>query len=202
MFRHRIPVLVAALALAALTTAATSAAAPVRTSGSVTKNLTYTCNFPLIGQQQVNAVLAITFPDSVAVGSVIQPTDFSVGLTLPDNATAGLRLIGATTVEGDKASAGVDVKINDTEIGVTLNGLAIPNSPVPETGPTSLTLSGPIPGLTPKAAGQVSFALGSTFAAQITPKKADGTPTGLGTFDPQCSLDPGQDVALATITVS
>lgn len=194
--------MVAIAALAGVVTSGTATAGPTRVTGAVTKNLTYTCNFPLIGQQHVTAALAITFPDSVKVGEVIQGTDFGVDLTLGGDTVAGLKLIGATTVEGDKASAGVDVKINDTELGVTLNGLSIPVSPVPDSGEVHLKLTGPVPGLTLKTPGQVSFALGSTFAAQITPRKADGTPTGLGSFDPQCALDPGQDTALATVTVT
>jgi hypothetical protein len=75
-------------------------------------------------------------------------------------------------------------------------------TPVPETGPLAIAITGPIPGLTVKNPGTVAFGVGSTFTGQVTPRQADGSPTGLGTFPLPCTMDAGQDPALATVTVS
>jgi hypothetical protein len=39
------------------------------------------------------------------------------------------------------------------------------------------------------------------FSTTLTPKKADGSPTGLGTFTSNCTLNPGQDAQLISFTV-
>ncbi|MEC3982462.1 DUF6801 domain-containing protein [Amycolatopsis sp. H20-H5] len=193
----------AVTAAAALTavTAGTAAAGGAQTAGAVAKNLTFSCEFPLIGSNQVTAAVAATFPDSVATGSPISVTDFSVGVNLNEDIVSALQLIGAATVEGS-AAANVDVNYNDTELGVTLNGLAFPSTPVPASGGMAITITGPVPGLTVKKPGTVKFAVGSAFTGKITPRQADGTPTDLGTFDLPCTMDAGQDPALATVTIN
>ncbi|WP_410657164.1 DUF6801 domain-containing protein [Amycolatopsis sp. lyj-112] len=194
-------VLVAATAMVALPAATAEAAAPARATGPVTKALTFTCEFPLIGAHQVTANVSAVFPGSVAAGSPIDVTDFSVGVSLEGDVLTALNLIGAATIEGT-AAANVDVDYNGTELGVTLNGLAFPSTPVPETGPLAIAITGPIPGLTVKNSGTVAFAVGGAFTGQVTPRRADGSPTDLGTFPLPCGLDAGQDPALAVVTVS
>lgn len=172
-------------------------------AGPVTKAVSFSCEFPLVGVKSVKANVGITFPDSGKVGEVIQPTDFKVSGSLDADTTSALGLIGAKSLEATDVSTDVDVKINDTQLGATLNGLSIPKVPIPESGETPFGITGPIPGLTVKSAGQVSFAIGSKFTAQkVTLKQADGSPTDLGTFALTCGVDQGQDTSLATIPVS
>ncbi|MBB5851184.1 DUF6801 domain-containing protein [Amycolatopsis umgeniensis] len=174
-------------------------AAPL--AGPVVKDLTFTCEMPLIGAQQVAAKVTATFPETVTAGSPIDVTGFSVAVSLEGDSVTALNLIGAATIEGT-ASANVDVDYNGTELGVTLNGLGFPVTAVPQDGPLALAITGPIPGLTVKKPGSVAFAVGGTFTGKVTPRRADGTPTDLGTFDLPCGIDPGQNPALATVTVS
>jgi hypothetical protein len=190
------------MSLTALTVgqaAAEEGTGPVVT-GPVTKNLTFSCEFPLVGQRQAQAVVKATFPDSVAVGQPIDVTDFGVDVTLDAGTTDALRLVGGASVEGS-AVAAVDLDVNGTQLGVGLNGLQIPSTPVPPSGALTTTVTGPVPSLSVKAAGQVSFSVGNTFTGTITPKKADGTDTDLGTFSLPCTMDPGQDASLATVPV-
>lgn len=199
----RVFALVAAAGVLSVTGAATATANADEpsVSGAVSKPISFSCDMPLIGVKKVNAVVAVTFPDSGKVGQVIQATDFKVDVKLDTDTSTALRLIGAATIEGT-AAADVDVKINDTDLGVTLNGLTIPQAKVAETGESALTVTGPIPGLTVKSPGQVSFAIGAKFTSTVTPKRADGSPTGLGTFPMSCGLDAGQDPSLATVPVT
>ncbi|QWF83748.1 DUF6801 domain-containing protein [Amycolatopsis sp. CA-230715] len=192
---------VAAAGVLSATGAVSATAAEPTVSGAVSKPISFSCDMPLIGVKKVNAVVTVTFPDSGKVGQVIQATDFKVDAKLDGDTSQALRLIGAATVEGT-AAADVDVKINDTELGVTLNGLTIPAVKVADSGESALTITGPIPGLTVKSPGQVSFAIGAKFTSKVTPKRADGTETGLGTFPMGCTLNAGQDPSLATIPVT
>lgn len=193
-------------AAAALSVAGAAAAGavpqhPAAARGPVHKPIVFTCGFPLIGKKPVKSDVAITFPDNAKVGEPIQPTDFSVGATIDGDTTSALKMVGAATVEGD-AATDVDVKLNETDLGVTLNGLVIPSTPVPDSGEATMKITGPIPGLTVKQPGKVSFAVGQKFTGKVTPKKADGSPTELGTFDLVCTQDAGQDPALSTVQVS
>lgn len=140
-----------------------------RGTGPVTKNITFSCEFPLVGQRPAEAVVKATFPDSVAVGQPIDVTDFGVDVTPDAGTTDALRLVGGASVEGSAAAA-VDLDVNGTELGVLLNGLQIPSTPVPPSGGLTTKVSGAVPGLSVKAPGQVSFAVGNTFTGTITPK--------------------------------
>ncbi|WP_158892985.1 DUF6801 domain-containing protein [Amycolatopsis anabasis] len=187
---------------AAVAAGTASADAPA-IAGPVTKSVTFSCEFPLVGVKKVPVDVSLNFPDSGKVGEVIQVTDLKVDGKLDADITSAMQLIGAKTVEATDVSTDVDVKINDTELGVTLNGLNMPQVPVPDSGDTPFSIFGPIPGLTVKSPGSVSFAIGKKFVAQkVTPKDANGQPTDLGTFPLNCTQDEGQDTALATIPVS
>ena len=186
----------------ALVVAPTSAQAdPVHTTAVVTKNITFSCTYPLIGVREVPATVTATFPDSVAAGSPIDTTDFSVAVALDAETLQGLTLVGSATVEGT-TTAGVELNVNGTELGVALPGLTIPVTDVTGAAPVTLNISGLVPSLTVKAPGQVDIGIGSAFSGKITPKRADGTLTGLGTFDLACSMVPGQDPSLVSIPVT
>ncbi|OLR93634.1 DUF6801 domain-containing protein [Actinokineospora bangkokensis] len=202
--KHLAAVAAGAVGAAALLIAPAASAAPqagpVQTTGVVTKTVAFTCAYPLIGNRLVSATVTATFPSSVAVGTPINTTDFSVAVGLDATTVQALTLIGSATVEGT-AVAGVDLVVNSTALGVTLPGLTIPKTSVTGTPPVNLTITGPVPSLTVKAKGSVAIAIGSTFTGKITPKRADGTLTGLGTFDLTCSINAGQNPALVTIPV-
>ncbi|MCG8917326.1 hypothetical protein L6E12_16185 [Actinokineospora sp. PR83] len=187
-------------AVAMVVAPTTAQADPVHTTAVVTKNVTFSCAYPLIGNRDVPATVTATFPDSVAVGSPINTTNFSVAVSLDALTLQALTLIGSATVEGT-TTAGVELDVNGTELGVTLPGLNIPVTNVTGAAPVTLNINGQVPSLTVKAPGQVDIAIGSAFSGKITPKRADGTLTGLGTFDLNCSMLPGQDPSLVSIPV-
>jgi hypothetical protein len=186
----------AALVLAGLTvgTGVSSAA-----TTPVDKTLTFTCPFPLIGNQTLSVRIQATMSTPDTVGGDLVTTDFSATVTVPPTATQGLQLVGAKTIEGT-AQAGVTLNEAGTPIDITIPGLTVPSTPVPASGTFDTVASGPVPTATIAKAGTTTVSVGG-FSTTLTPKKADGTPTGLGTFTSDCTLDAGQDAQLISFEV-
>ncbi|OLR94006.1 DUF6801 domain-containing protein [Actinokineospora bangkokensis] len=171
----------------------TSSATPV----SLTLN--YSCPFPLIGNQTIKTVINTDLPTTIAVGQPTGTFDIKAITTVPDTATQGLVLVGAATVEGSaKAAATVAAP------GITLPvqvPISVPKSPVPASGAFDLTATGSTPSLTFSNPGTATITIGA-LNLTLSPKRADGTETGLGTFDSACTLLPNQNTTLATFTIT
>ena len=165
----------------------------------VTKELTFSCQYPLIGAREVPVSISMVFTASGVLGEPIDSTDLHVRVGLDSTTLQALHLVQATTVEGS-AVAGVQLDLGGTGLGVTLPGLVF--SPTDVTGTAAeLDITGPVPSMTPTSPGTVSVAAGTTVRTRITPRKADGSLTGLGTFDMPCTTLPGQDLAMFSVTV-
>ncbi|MFC5289417.1 DUF6801 domain-containing protein [Actinokineospora guangxiensis] len=177
-----------------LMTAGASAAEPVQ----VDKTLTFTCPFPLIGSQKLSVRIRATVDVPAAEGGEIVTTGFTATATVPDTATQGLTLVGAKTVEGS-AVAGITMHNAGAALPIAIPGLSIPKTDVPASGPFDTVASGSVPTAFPKA-GPTSIVVGD-FATTLTPRRADGAETGLGTFESKCALDPAQDTTLLSFTV-
>jgi hypothetical protein len=161
--------------------------------------LNYTCPFPLIGNQKLVTKITVTLPDSVVVNTPTPEIPITADVTVPATATQGLNLVGATTIEG---TAKANAHLDNAGLGLDLTPtLAIPTTPVPADG-TAFTVraTGKAPSVSFPNAGPSSITVGD-YLTTLTPKKADGTPTGLGTFDSKCTVDAGQDTTLAKFTV-
>ncbi|MGW0522395.1 DUF6801 domain-containing protein [Crossiella sp. NPDC003009] len=176
------------------------ASAPAAASGPITKTLTYTCEFPLIGPSQLTTKIDVTMPETVKVGELMRTTNFSATITVPEATAQALLLFEAETIEGD-AEAMLAVDANGALIDVTLPGLRIPSTPVPKTGDLVTVARGPVPGIGVRAPGHIGVSVGD-HVSKLTPRKADGSPTELGTFDLACKQDAGQDPLLAKIPVT
>ncbi|GAB3008998.1 DUF6801 domain-containing protein [Saccharothrix stipae] len=172
------------------------AAAPVR----VDKTLTFTCPFPLIGNQVLSTRIRATIDAPTTVGGELKTTDFSATVTVPPTATQGLTLVGAATVEGS-AEAGVTLDNAGSKLDIKIPGLTVPKTPVPAEGAFDVVASGPVPTAVIPKAGTTTVTVGN-YATTLTPKKADGTDTGLGTFTSNCTLDPGQNPELIRFDVT
>ncbi|MFD0205706.1 MULTISPECIES: DUF6801 domain-containing protein [Saccharothrix] len=171
-------------------------AAPVQ----VDKTLTFTCPFPLIGNQVLSTRIRATIDAPATVGGELTTTDFSATVTVPPTATQGLTLVGAATVEGS-AEAGVTLDNAGSKLDIKIPGLTVPKTPVPAEGAFDVVASGPVPTAVIPKAGTTTVTVGN-YSTTLTPKKADGTDTGLGTFTSNCVLDPGQDPTLIRFDVS
>lgn len=175
--------------------------ASVASAGPVTKTLSYTCEFPLVGPGQVSVDVGLTLPDQAVVGEPSTATDFSAAVTVPEETVNGFDLLGATTVEGSAVITSVVTDSAGTAQDVVIPDAVVPQTPIPETGDLVVTATGDVPPVTIDVAGDASVAVSETFTSTLTPRKADGSETELGTFDLVCTVDEGQDLVLGSIPV-
>jgi hypothetical protein len=164
-----------------------------------TLSLNYTCPFPLIGNQSLVTKITTALPDTVVVNQPTPEIPISADVTVPATATQGLNLVGATTIEG---TAKANAHLDNAGFGLDISPvLTIPKTQVPADGSAfTVHATGKAPSVAFPNAGNSSITVGP-YTTTLTPKKDDGTPTGLGTFDSKCTVDTGQNTTLATFVV-
>ncbi|SED48235.1 hypothetical protein SAMN04489727_8048 [Amycolatopsis tolypomycina] len=172
---------------------AVALAAPAAASTPIAKKLGFTCPFPLIGLQKLDVEIKASFEVPSAPGGTFTTVDLAVAVTVPDKSTRGLALVGAASIEGT-ASAGVTLANGSLTLPLALP-LTVAKTAVPASGPFTTNASGSVPPVQLPNAGKTTLTIGN-FSTRLTPKKADGSATGLGSFTSDCTLDPGQDPVL------
>jgi hypothetical protein len=167
----------------------------------VTLPLNYHCVFPLLGSQPVQVRIGTDVPGSVKVGEVMP--GFVVDSVSAVNAasTRGLRAVGSATIEGvaaaealltvPEAPEGLEVRVDSD-----LDRTALPGS-----GEFAIKGKGTSPDLTFTEAGPGKVTVGD-LVLTLTPRMADGLETGLGTFESECTQDPGQNNVLASFSIT
>jgi len=164
--------------------------------------LNYSCVFPLIGAQPLSVEISSDIPTEVTPGVPTGAFEIDAISTVNDAARVGLRTVGATTLEGTvKADAHLAAPSLDLPLVVDM---AIPQAPIPATaGAFTVNADGATPSLTFTAqnAGTGTITVGD-LVLTMTPRDANGNPTGLGTFDADCTAAPGQDQVLHTFTIT
>ncbi|SEF26210.1 hypothetical protein SAMN05421837_103131 [Amycolatopsis pretoriensis] len=168
-------------------------ATPAAASTPIDKKLSFTCPFPLIGLQKLDVEVKASFDVPAAPGGTFTTADLAVAVTVPDKSTRGLALVGAASIEGT-ASAGVTLANGPLTLPLALP-LTVAKTAVPASGPFTTNASGSVPPVQLPNAGRTTLTIGG-FSARLTPKKADGSFTGLGSFTSDCTLDAGQDPVL------
>ena len=169
--------------------------APVSSSAPVSVTLNYNCPFPLIGDQAMSVKISSDIPDTITVGQPTGQFNISAIATVGANATSGLNLVGAKTIEGSAlANAGVASPGLNLALKVPTN---IAKTNIPASGAFDVTATGVTPSLTFTSPGTVTITV-SDLLLTLTPKDANGAATGLGTFDSACTLVAGQNNVLAT----
>ncbi|GGM63836.1 hypothetical protein GCM10012275_38000 [Longimycelium tulufanense] len=194
-------ILFAGAAAAALFLGASATASGAGTADPVSLSVTYTCDFPLIGKQDLPVKISGTMPDTAVVGQPTTVADYEADATVHEAITDVLRQLEAKTVEGT-GTAGV--KATDGA-GVTREyevDLTVPRTPVPETGGLVVPAKGAVPPMTADNPGVARFDITPNFATTLTPKKADGSLTDLGTFTLNCNLKPGEKTHLGDVLVT
>ncbi|NUT94322.1 MAG: hypothetical protein HOY78_20100, partial [Saccharothrix sp.] len=166
-------------------------------------NQTYTCTFPLIGDQTVavNIKTRDNQPASIATGTFTPVIEITAISNAGPNATQGLRLVGAETIQGvARATSTVDAPgaQGDLTVQVTTN---VPKQPIPASGDLVVNAAGVAPGLRFDQPGTATLSV-TDLELEMTPLKADGTPTGLGTFVAPCTPAPNQPTILQTYEVT
>lgn len=172
---------------------ALAVATPAAASTPIDKTLSFTCPFPLIGLQKLDVEIKASFEVPSAPGGTFTTSGLAVAVTVPDKSTRGLALVGAASIEGT-ASAGVTLANGSLTLPLALP-LTVAKTAVPASGPFTTSASGSVPPVQLPNAGRTTLTIGG-FSARLTPKKADGSFTGLGSFTSDCTLDAGQDPVL------
>jgi hypothetical protein len=184
--------------VAGTTLIALALASNTATAAPALVTLNYTCTFPLIGEQALSVTISGDLPDSAVVGVPTDPFTFSADVEVPEMATEGLALVGATTVSGTAAATAT---LTDGDLNLPLQvPLTVPSTPVPSSGSFTVHSTGTAPSITLSSVGDSSILVGD-FSTTLTPLTADGQVTGLGTFESDCTLVPGQNNILATFPV-
>ena len=147
----------------------------------------------MIGKQKLAVEVKASFEVPSAPGGTFTTSDLTVSVTVPDKSTRGLALVGAASIEGT-ASAGVTLANGSLTLPLNLP-LTVAKTAVPPSGEFTTQATGSVPPVQLPNAGRTTLTIGD-FSTRLTPKKADGSFTGLGSFTSDCTLDPGQDPVL------
>ncbi|GLY34490.1 hypothetical protein Amsp01_005140 [Amycolatopsis sp. NBRC 101858] len=169
------------------------AAPAAEASTPIDKKLSFTCPFPLIGLQKLDVEVKASFEVPAAPGGTFTTADLTVAVTVPDKSARGLALVGAASIEGT-ASAGVTLANGSLTLPLALP-LTVAKTAVPPSGAFTTRATGSVPPVQLPNAGKTTLTIGD-FSTRLTPKKTDGSFTGLGSFTSDCTLDPGQDPVL------
>ena len=177
-----------------MVTAGTSSAAPA------SLNITYSCNFTLIGAQDMPTTVSSTdLPDSATVGVPTAVSNTTVTSTVSESATTTLAWLGAKSVDGTMTS---QVPVVNGSATQTLTSVStIPNTPVPSSGTFQVTATGTFPAMTLANAGTATITLGNA-ELKLTPRYANGDPTWLGTITVPCTVKAGQNTTFHTFPVA
>ncbi|GAA5108732.1 DUF6801 domain-containing protein [Haloechinothrix salitolerans] len=186
---------IAATGSAGLVAATMAVGAGISSADPITKTVEYNCPFPLIGEQTVSVTINTDMPSSIEVGEPTGQFDIVSTANAGATATEGLNLVNAETIEGT-ASMESTVEAPGITLPVTVPN-EIPVTPVPENGNDLIieNITGSTPSLTFDEPGQATISLGA-MTMTLTPRTADGSETGLGTFESACTAVEGQDMVL------
>ncbi|NKE63125.1 hypothetical protein FXN61_42945 [Lentzea sp. PSKA42] len=163
-------------------------------------NITYSCNFSIIGAQDMpTTVSSADLPDSAVVGVPTAVSNTTVKSTVSEDATTTLGWLGAKSVDGTMTS---NVPVTDGSATQTLTSVStIPNTPVPASGTFDVTATGTLPAMMLANAGTAAISLGNA-ELKLTPRQADGSPTWLGTITVPCTVKAGQNTQLYSFPVA
>ncbi|GAA4376918.1 hypothetical protein GCM10023088_36150 [Actinomadura verrucosospora] len=190
----------AALALAAALLASGLAGAGPAAAGPATLGLDYHCTFPLLGPQPVHVELSANVPARVEVGEVMPGITVDSVSTVSAESARGLRALYATTLQGH-ALADATLTVPETPDGLPVEvDSALDGMPIPASGGFTVKGRGAAPDLTFTKAGPGKVTVGN-LVLTLTPRTDDGGASGLGTFESECTQDPGQDAVLASFEI-
>ncbi|QKW39553.1 hypothetical protein HUT06_40580 [Actinomadura sp. NAK00032] len=190
----------AALAVAALVAACVGAVPAAAAAGPATLGLDYHCTFPLLGPQPVHVDLTATVPDRVEVGEVMPGIVVDSVSAVNAESARGLTALDATTLEGH-ALADAMLTVPEMPDGLPVEvDSALEKTSIPASGGFSVKGRGQAPDLTFTQPGPGKVTVGN-LVLTLTPRTDDGGESGLGTFESECTQDPGQNNVLASFTI-
>ncbi|MGP4029345.1 DUF6801 domain-containing protein [Actinomadura sp. 3N407] len=187
--------LAVAAAMLASSLAGVAGAGPAA-AGPVALGLDYHCTFPLLGPQPVHVELTADVPDQVMVGEVMPGIVVDSVSTVNAESARGLTALYAVTLEGNAlADATLTVPEMPGGLPVAVDSV-LEKTPIPASGAFTVKGRGKAPDLTFTQAGPGKITVGN-LVLTLTPRTDDGGASGLGTFESECTQDPGQNNVLA-----
>lgn len=164
---------------------------------TVSKTYQYSCELPVVGVQQIPITLTATTADTITAGQPVK-VQTKADVAVPANVQAALPIIGAT-------SADLDSVLKTTWSGAvtgTYDGkLSVRGSTPPASGQWLISGDATYPDVPTSAPGTATVTVGD-IALKLTLRNASGGLTGLGVVDTGCTLVPGQDATLSSITIA
>ncbi|MFP3969481.1 DUF6801 domain-containing protein, partial [Actinomadura fulvescens] len=164
-------------------------------------NLSYTCVLPKVGSSSEKGILKVNakvnFPQSVKVNEHAPRIEIKSVNTLGAPAVGALKQVQATDIKGITAYAHAEMRVPQFENPVlAIVKMVPPQQPirVPQNVPPVpmvINADGSAPSLVFTKAGAAEMKIGNIDLKGLTPIKADGTPTELGTFDAPCTPEEG-----------
>ena len=183
-------------------------AAPAATAA--TASTTFTCTFPALGARDIPVAITATLPAEAPAGLDAPAIPVLLNVTLPgDVVDAAKGLFGATSLGGfsnDMVATLDDTASTDTA-DLALQNANFPQTPVPATANTALTLSTPNPlvvGTTPASTVPVSLPGAGTYDI-VVPQAFKFTATKQGDVaflsDIPCAIKAGSPTSLGSVTL-
>ena len=189
------------LTVAAAAVAAAATAGPPATQQHASAQVTYTCP-QSSGSLSVPVTVAATVPVRMTSGQPVQPAAAQLTIHLPPALITSLAKDHAATL-GGTARLSVAVAQGKSQATANWTGLTWPSATLPASGGLTLTASGPVPAVQPRASGPLTFTLAG-LTLLLTPHAQAGVATnspGLPTTL-ACTPAAGQQLALATVAAA
>jgi hypothetical protein len=179
---------------------------------AATAATTYTCTFPSLGVRDIPVSITATLPAAANAGLDAPAIPVLLSVTLPgDVVDAAKGLFGATTIGGfsNDMVATLDELSSSAGADLPLQNARFPQTPVPTTPRTALTINTPNPLTTPGAvpastvpvnlpgAGTYDIVVPSAFTFTAT-KQGDVTMLA----DVPCALKAGSPASLGSIVLA
>ena len=165
-------------------------------AGAASGNLVFVCN-TVLGDREFPTVADTNLPATVAAGTST-PTTVTAQVTIPDDVRSAVySLFGARNVSGTAT-------VKATQNGTALPDIAttVASTPVPASGPVTVTATGAGPVFAPTAAGTYTLQAVS-YTASLVFTRADGS--AAYTANVSCTpkaTTPAQDLTVDTVAVT
>ncbi|MER5529427.1 DUF6801 domain-containing protein [Streptomyces sp. NPDC002677] len=167
-------------------------------AGAASATVRFACTFSGLGGASMTASIVWNASDTYTVGRSTPRVPIEATTAVDPLVPQSLRAFGATSIQGSAEAATV-VTAPGGDIDRTLP-LDIPVTQLPSSGPLTLKANGAMPPLRFTRAGTARVAVGDV-TLHLTPRRADGSPTQLGTVNASCQVDSGQSGTVTSLRI-
>lgn len=196
---RRVAIASALILAGGLTAGVAGIAAASGSGGShpVTVDLAYSCRFPSAAYP-VSAVATATFPASAAVGTPVAPAGLQLAITLPKQAVAYLRGLGAASVTAT-GSIGVTATSRGTPVSLFWPVQTAAAAALPDATSVTLDTAGTATPTAASATGTVTFTTAG-LTLLLTPRTASDASTSPADVAASCATTTASRLASVSVT--